>query len=204
MTRGSSRPSEGEHYRAAIARWQLGLQTELKRASSLPSAMFDACDPMLEARLAEATESLFRALLELEPQAGRPATDAQQLEVVRPDELAALLAAAAGGQFAAAAPPPIDEDDDAEFFAILAETCGRGDGPWQQRASALLGATAADDLDGRSDLDDLDALTAAIAARVAGDAPLPSAATAALATACRRAATAVWQEVRRADTEGRP
>src|SRR5512134_256475 len=127
MTRGSSRPSEGEHYRAAIARWQLGLQTELKRASSLPSAMFDACDPMLETRLAEATESLFRCLLELDRRAhaGSLPQDQQRLEVVQREELAALLRDAAAGCFHAGPEPALDENDDGEFYAILAETCSR-------------------------------------------------------------------------------
>src|SRR5262249_7736185 len=59
-----NREHQGEHFTAAIAHHHLTLQTELKRSTSLPSAMFDANDPMLEARLCEATEGIFRRLLE--------------------------------------------------------------------------------------------------------------------------------------------
>jgi hypothetical protein len=172
---GSRKPSDGEHFTEAIAHWQLDVQTELKRASSLPTAMFDACDPMLEARLAEATESLFRCLLELDRR-----------------ELAALLRDAAQGRFDDTEGPALDENDEGEFYAILAETCSRGPEAGHERAAALLGGFDA------GDLHDLDRLAAAIERRVAADAPAGDDEARALAAECRRVAAAVARHAGRA------
>lgn len=49
-------------FREAIAQWQLAARTAVKRCSSLPSRLFDACDPMLEAQLAETVRQLMEKL----------------------------------------------------------------------------------------------------------------------------------------------
>jgi hypothetical protein len=129
---------QGEHFQAAIARHQLNLHTELKRSTSLPSAMFDATDPMLEARLCAATEELFRCLLEHDQPLAAAAGDQQRLEPVARDEVAGLLAAALAGAFADTTTPDLSEFEDAELQALLAETCARSHGQAQFHAAELL------------------------------------------------------------------
>ncbi|MSR38386.1 MAG: hypothetical protein EXS02_06065 [Planctomycetes bacterium] len=137
--RSSKRKPGGEHFRSVIADWQLRLQTELKQASSLPTAMFDASDPMLEARLAESTEGLFRLLQDQPMPSLAPRNGADRsLELVTQEELSALLAAAARADFGTGAFPRLDENRDEEFYAILGDTCLRGPATQQQRARAVL------------------------------------------------------------------
>lgn len=177
---------QGEHFTAAIARHQLALQTELKRSTSLPSQMFDASDPMLEARLCEATESIFRRLLEHDAQPAADSTEEPRLEAVAADEIADLVRAARRGAFAATTPPPaLTEHADTEFDALLAETCARSHGEAQQRAAALLRrATTAG-------AGDLETLTRELATRLANlDAASPTDADAFVAL-CRRLAATV-------------
>jgi len=185
-----NREHQGEHFTAAIAHHHLTLQTELKRSTSLPSAMFDANDPMLEARLCEATEGIFRRLLEHDT-APAPAPGGEvRLENVTPAELAALLCAAHQGAFAADRAPDLQEHADAEFAALIAEICARSHGAPQQRAADLLrGARPA----GAATPADLDALTHELAARLghaaaAGD---DDAAAAGLLAICRQLAATV-------------
>ncbi|MEQ1634469.1 MAG: hypothetical protein ABL997_18955 [Planctomycetota bacterium] len=140
----------GEHFQAAIARHQLDLQTQLKRTTSLPSAMFDATDPMLEARLCEATEGIFRQLLEFDTPQPIPTDGEMRLEGVSPQELATVLDAAVRGEFADSESPELSEHQDAEFVAILAEAAARSRDQAKQRAVELLaerGSNAARDLD---------------------------------------------------------
>ncbi|MGK0300930.1 MAG: hypothetical protein ACI89X_001804 [Planctomycetota bacterium] len=61
---GQFRTEDPTAFREAISQWQLAARTEVKRSSSLPSSMFDACDPMLEARLAESVEAMMHCLHE--------------------------------------------------------------------------------------------------------------------------------------------
>jgi hypothetical protein len=140
----------GEHFQAAIARHQLDLQTQLKRTTSLPSAMFDATEPMLEARLCEATESIFRQLLEFDTPQPIPVDGEMRLECVSPQELTATLDAAVRGEFSDSEVPALGEHQDAEFVAILAEAAARSRDQAKQRAVSLLaqmGNAAARDLD---------------------------------------------------------
>lgn len=129
---------QGEHFSAAIARHQLALQTELKRSTSLPSAMFDASDPMLEARLCEATEGIFRQLLEQDAPPESDEGGEVRLEAVAAEELQDLVRAARRGAFADEALPSLTEFHGEEFQALLAETCARSHGAAQHRAAQML------------------------------------------------------------------
>lgn len=142
-----NRNTEGEHFQEAIARHQLALQTELKRSSSLPTAMFDASDPMLEARLCEATESIFRSLREhdVAPDDDTPAADLR-LERVGISETAMLVRACLRGDYAPEPAPDLREHEQEEYFAILAETSARAHGAPQQRAARILCGDSSDDL----------------------------------------------------------
>ncbi|MGE3174716.1 MAG: hypothetical protein AB7O97_18940 [Planctomycetota bacterium] len=177
--------NQGEHFQAAIARHQLHLQTELKRSTSLPSAMFDASDPMLEARLCAATEEIFRCLLEHDQPQSTGEAGEQRLEPVSRPEVAELLVAAVRGEFADQEPPDLAEFLDTELPVLLAETCARSHGQAQERAAELL----------RGDHPigpvELDALTGELHLLL-GDASAADADARAVADTCRRiAATAL-------------
>ena len=143
------RRTDAEHFEAAIARHRLDLQTQLKRSTSLPSAMFDASDPMLEARLCAATEGIFQKLLEWDAPRALPTGGEQRLEKISKHELVGVLMAALHGEFDGqshgATAPRLDEHKDEEFFAILAEAAARSTGKPQERAQSLLTAQHARD-----------------------------------------------------------
>lgn len=128
---------DAEHFEAAIARHRLDLQTQLKRSTALPSAMFDATDAMLEAQLCAATEGIFQQLLEWDAPQALPTDGEQRLEKVSKHELTGLLVAALHGEFDGEA-PKLDEGSAAEFAAILAEAAARSVGKAQQRSQQLL------------------------------------------------------------------
>jgi hypothetical protein len=113
------------HFPEAVAQWRLAMRTEVKRTSSLPSSMFDACDPMLEMRLAETTEAMLGCLQDgagavyHEPRGGGD----RHVETVDAHELRAL-------------PPQLASDGDVvdldagltgEAVVVLADTCCSGD-----------------------------------------------------------------------------
>ena len=139
------RRTDAEHFEAAIARHRLDLQTQLKHSTSLPSAMFDASDPMLEARLCAATEGIFQKLLEWDAPRALPTGGEQRLEKISKHELVGVLMAALHGEFDRATAPRLDEHKDEEFFAILAEAAARSTGKAQERAQSLLTAQHARD-----------------------------------------------------------
>ncbi len=185
MERNASE-QQGEHFTAAIARHQLALQTELKRSTSLPSQMFDASDPMLEARLCEATESIFRKLLEHDAPPDAAPGGEVRLEAVLASELRELVLVARRGAFDDDAAPALAEHKDQEFQALLAETCARSHGGAQHRAAQLL----------RGELalgpGDLDALTQDLATRLgAMRAGTDQAQAEAMVLACRKLAATV-------------
>lgn len=128
---------DAEHFEAAIARHRLDLQTQLKRSTALPSAMFDATDAMLEAQLCAATEGIFQQLLEWDAPQALPTDGEQRLEKVSKHELTGLLVAALHGEFEGEE-PKLDEHAAAEFAAILAEAAARSVGKAQQRSQQLL------------------------------------------------------------------
>ena len=127
----------GASFREAIAHWRLVLHTEVKRASSLPTAMFDACDPMLETRLAETTEAMLAHLHDPAPRlaAGDEAEAEGRLEVVTSDELRALPRQLTCDQHA----PDLLTGLGAEYLAALADACCLATGTAQRRAVDLLG-----------------------------------------------------------------
>lgn len=147
--------------------------------------MFDASDPMLEARLCEATEGIFRRLLENEAPDDDQETGDVRLEAVAPGEVEDLLRAACRGAFADAEVPPLDEGAGAEFDALLAEICSRSHGAAQHRAAHMLRAG------GGEGVDDLESLTRDLAARLRLAAAADAAATDAVVAACRRLAATV-------------
>lgn len=126
----------GEDFREAVAQWRLNLRTEVKKASSLPSAMFDACDPMLETRLAESAEAMLACLQEPADHLRDPGDRAdKRLEHVAAAELRAL-------------PQRIGAIDDerldlrtglsSEYLGILIDTACLGVGPARHGALQLL------------------------------------------------------------------
>lgn len=137
------------HFRTAIAQWRLSLHTECKRASSLPTAMFGAADPMLEARLAEAAETMLLRLQEPPPElAGAAAAGEQRLEAVSRDELRSLTVRLANS---AQDPPDLEPGLAAEYLAILGDACVTGEpnvrAAAHQRLQGEFGVTSALDLD---------------------------------------------------------
>ena len=116
-------------YRAAIAQWRLDLRTEVKRCSSLPSSMFDACDPTLETHLAATAESVLMTLLggnqDPFPSPGGDAAE-QRREQVSPEELRRLPRLVADGE--PMLPVAFDTDLQPEYLAILGDLCCTADG----------------------------------------------------------------------------
>jgi hypothetical protein len=136
MPQRREEPAQGTGFTEAIAQWRLQLRTEVKRASSLPSSMFDACDPMLETRLCETAESMLNRLPQ--PAAGldRPAAAGEQrIEHVSRDELRRLPHLVQSGPL-----PPADLDQGLaeEYLAILADLCNADGGTARERAAQLL------------------------------------------------------------------
>lgn len=139
----SQRPLDLQHavpaFGEAVAQWRLALRTEVKRASSLPTSMFDACDPMLETRLAETTEAMLALLHEPDQAIAQPAESGEKrLEQVAAAELAALPNRIHGTGVAAAAQLDVDDGLDAEYLGILTDTCTTAEGQARAGATSLL------------------------------------------------------------------
>jgi hypothetical protein len=129
-------PAQGTGFAEAIAQWRLQLRTEVKRSSSLPSSMFDACDPMLETRLCETAESMLARMPQPAPAVASPRQPGEQrIEQVSRDELSRLPDLIARGITAA---PALDLGLAEEYLAILADLTSHGDGPASRRAAQLL------------------------------------------------------------------
>ncbi|MFN3241288.1 MAG: hypothetical protein ACE37K_07205 [Planctomycetota bacterium] len=154
MNGRSRTPDDATAFREVVSQWLLAARTEVKKASSLPSSMFDASDPMLEARLAETVEAMMQLLHEPEAAALARQASGEHLELraehVSDEELRAL-------------PHHIRHDLDeadledhvsSEYLNLLIDTCTTGDAPTQAAARALL----AQDFDVAS-TSDLDAAT---------------------------------------------
>jgi hypothetical protein len=129
--------ARGRSFREAIASWRLALRTEVKKSSSLPTAMFDACDPMLETRLAETAETLLARLQEPSDALanGHGAAGEQRLEVVGAHELSTLPQRLVAGAEAAG---DLQDGLTAEYLGILADTCCTGTGSLRRCALARL------------------------------------------------------------------
>ena len=127
-------PAFGE----AVAQWRLALRTEVKRASSLPTSMFDACDPMLETRLAETTEAMLALLHEPDQAIAQPQEQGEKrLEQVSLAELAALPNRIRSGG-SAGIRLDVDHGLDVEYLGILTDTCSTADGDARTGAASLL------------------------------------------------------------------
>jgi len=138
MPEGAGGKRPGENFQEAIARWQHKLQTEVRKTSSLPTAMFDACDPMLEAKLAETTEGIFTWLLNHGPpsdQQQKPQSELH-LEMVAREEIAACI------RQVLSQPPPtaplLDDNAIVERLGVLVDACCTGDPAVQKHAARHL------------------------------------------------------------------
>lgn len=135
-TGGRQQKGANDGFREAVAQWRLNLRTEVKRSSSLPSAMFDACDPMLETRLAESAEAMLACLQEPDDRLRDPGDSAdKRLEQVSADELRTLPARTAAIEVV-----PLDLRTGllAEYLGILTDTACVANGPAQHGAVQLL------------------------------------------------------------------
>lgn len=179
----------GDNFHEALAQWRLGLRTEVKKTSSLPSAMFDACDPMLEARLAETARAMLARLHGAAPvvEGSEQVVVQKRLERVTPDDLKQLPA-----QFAAIADAPVDLESGlvTEYLAVLADTCCHATGLVQQGAAHLLQRDF-----GLSPTNDADALLELLGKQVREDPRAVAGGTACtderLLSACHRVAAAL-------------
>jgi len=123
-------------FREAICQWQLAARTEVRRSSSLPSSMFDACDPMLEAQLAESVEALLARLHEAPRDIAIDslAEQEQRTERVTPDELRALPRLIAGHEHA----PDLHDGLVAEVLTLLVDASVHGNTVARRNAMSLL------------------------------------------------------------------
>ncbi len=131
-------PDAATAFREAISQWQLAARTEVKRASSLPSSMFDATDAMVEARLVETVEVMMRLLQRPgEPEAADRASGEhleRRTEQVSTDELQALP----GKILRDVADADLDDLVASEYLNLLIDACTTGDAVVQRGARELL------------------------------------------------------------------
>ena len=150
-------------FREAISQWQLAARTEVKRASSLPSSMFDAADGMIEARLAETVETMMRLLQHApdDPNQRRASGEhlEQRAEQVSQEELRAMPTAFGEAKVAV----DLDEHVAAEYFNLLVEVWRTGDAVTAEAARERLLADIPADAAG-----ELDAATTVIAQSLRG------------------------------------
>ena len=135
----------------------------MKRASSLPSSMFDAADGMVEARLTETVEAMLQLLQHAPAAPNRRRASGEHLEQraeqVSQDELRALPTAFGEDTVDV----DLDEHVAAEYFNLLVEVWRTGDDTTAAEARERLLADFPADAAG-----DLDAATAAIAQSLRG------------------------------------
>jgi hypothetical protein len=194
MSPQSPPPPPNDCFQAAVAQWRLELRTEIKKASSLPSSMFDACDPMLETRLAETAEAMLKELQD--PRAlPQPAKGiALRTEIIRSDELQRLPSRFAGCD---AVPLDLDQGLRDEYLGVLTDLCTNGASRVTGRAAALLHAELDIEIgSGSSSGVDLEALTRQLWQRVAtitGSGERSGESNDELLAICRRLAAAIAQ-----------
>ncbi len=87
--------------------------------------MFDACDPMLEVRLAETTEAMLSCLQEPTSKVTQPPPSGadKRIEVVTLAEMKVLPSKLTAADHAV---PDLDAGLSAECLAVLADACGSG------------------------------------------------------------------------------
>jgi len=150
-------PAGASAFREVISQWQLDARTEVKRASSLPSSMFDAADPMVEARLGEAVAVMMQLLHRPDEPGTAERASGEHLErraeQVSTEELRALPDRIRRE----VADADLDDKVSSEYLNLLIDACTTGDARVRRGARELpardfsIAATA-----------DLDAATAAI------------------------------------------
>ena len=91
--RGENRPAHMGH---PIDQLRQVVRGRLQDTSSLPVAMFDVCDPMIEAVLAQAAANLFMDHMALTTDVDQFGPGEQRVEEVRPEEIQALCRQLAG------------------------------------------------------------------------------------------------------------
>lgn len=135
--RRRAKKDDAASFSEAVAQWRLAVRTEVKRSSLLPTSMFDACDPMLETRLAETAEAMLARLHGPDAQVAGPAAAGveKRLESVSTDELRELPLRIGSG-----ADPTLDLDHGllAEYLAVLTDSCRSGQPAAQAGAVQLL------------------------------------------------------------------
>lgn len=188
-------PREAAAFHEALSQWRLAARTEVRRSSSLPSSMFDANDPMLEARLAETVDAMLASLQSPPTSADDDEALEQRTEQVTPAELRALPRAvgsrATGG---GDGEPDLDLGLLAEFRTLLIDACATGNAATAENAAALLATDLADSVDLSTDLTRMTcdlhtALAEALATDAGGAAAKPTAAaTARLTGLCEQIA----------------
>lgn len=138
MTGPSAGINDARKYQEAISQWQLAARTEVKKFSSLPSAMFDTCDPMLEACLADSVETMMHRLHEPEivslAEMAENHTIEIRVEKVTSEELRELRSLK---------PENYQHLDlefgiSTEYLSLLIDSCTTGDEPTQAAARELL------------------------------------------------------------------
>ena len=142
-------------FREVISQWQLAARTEVKRASSLPSSMFDAADAMVEARLAETVEAMMGLLHRPDVRAPTDRASGEHLErraeQVSAEELRALPTMIRRD----VARADLDDLVSSEYLNLLIDACTTGDAEVRRGARELLAqdfaVTANSDLDEASD-----------------------------------------------------
>jgi hypothetical protein len=136
LRRSRPRPDDPPPFPEAVAQWRLSLRTQVKSASSLPTAIFHAGDATLEALLAESAEPMLARLHEPSPGAAQalPAGE-QRIESVGIDELRGLPR-----RLREHGEASVDLDDHltAEGIAVLTDACGSDVAPAATAARALL------------------------------------------------------------------
>jgi hypothetical protein len=185
---GKQQKGASDGFREAVAQWRLNVRTEVKKSSSLPSAMFDACDPMLETRLAESAEAMLACLQEPENHLRDPGDSVdKRLEQVSAQELRQLPA-----QVAAIQVVPLDLRTGllAEYLGILTDSACVANGPAQHGAVQLLqrdfGLSAGADVAGLAELLTRQVQDSLAHCEAAGEATAEQ-----LAVACQRLAAAL-------------
>ncbi len=194
--RDSTEPLPPAHFPEAVAQWRLAVRTEVKRSSALPSSMFDACDPMLEMRLAESTEAMLACLHEPSAPVVQPPPDGgeRRVERVTIDELRTLPSRLAGDADAETG-LDVDTDLDREAIVVLADACCCGHEAAAAGAALLLRARGAVDA-----VDAAEHAAAALRSRLEQVIPDSALASDDLAAVCRRIVAVVRQHA--ADTPG--
>lgn len=191
-SRPAPTPDDPASYPEAVAQWRLAVRTEVKRASALPTAVFDTCDPMIETQLAQTAEAMLSYLHEPTAHAtsGPDEEGDKRLEPVTAEELRCLPPRVATD---AGAAPDLDAGTAAEYLAVLADACNSADAaavgcalallqrdfgltpaPTEEPARAVVAAVGAALADGALNLADLDAACARLASALAAAKPRPA------------------------------